>query len=142
MMLSSAITAALHVAGAAAVEPPVVDRAGERVDAPAPAGLDHVEMAVEMDARARATPLVARDQVDPRIAIAVAEGAFGAQIADLEAATPEAIAEQARAGAVGVARRVDGRDLNQLARQLDQRLPPLLDTRKQRLQHLRLPRRC
>ena len=49
--------AALHVAGAAAVQPAVADHAGERVDAPAVARLDDVEVAVEVDAAGRARGL-------------------------------------------------------------------------------------
>ena len=80
--------AALHVAGAAAVEAAVTDRAGERIDAPALAGLDHVEVAVEVDAGTGVAALISGDQVDLRIALAVAERALGAQVADLEAAWP------------------------------------------------------
>ena len=39
---------ALHVAGAAAIDPAVADDAGEGIDGPAVAGLDHVDMRVEM----------------------------------------------------------------------------------------------
>ena len=42
--------AALHVAGAAAVDAPSIHRAAERVEGPAEAGLDHVDVAVEMHA--------------------------------------------------------------------------------------------
>ena len=70
--------AAFHVAGAAAVQEALADHAGERVDAPAVARLDDVEMAVEMDAGAGAAAFVAADHVDPRMALAVAERALGA----------------------------------------------------------------
>jgi hypothetical protein len=46
--------AALHVAGAAAIDLAVAHHAGEGIDAPALADLDHVDVAVEVDRRARA----------------------------------------------------------------------------------------
>ena len=58
-----------------------------------------------------------------------AERALGTQVADLEAAVAEAGTEQARAGAVGGAGRIDGRDLDQLPRQLELPQGPMLTVR-------------
>ena len=90
---------ALHVAGAAAIDPAVADDAGERIDAPALAGLDHVDMRVEMHGRRpaqrpskRATTLVRG------IAVGVAGRAFAAHELDAEAALRQPRAEIFGAG--------------------------------------------
>src|SRR5690606_35749578 len=50
---------ALHVAGAAAIDPAVADGAGEGFDGPALAHFNDIDMAVEMDARAGTSPVAA-----------------------------------------------------------------------------------
>ena len=82
---------------------------------PAMPGLDHVDMPVQVDARAGPAALEAGDDVEARVAVAVAGAALAALIGDLEAAGPQALADQLGAGHVGVARRVHGRDADELA---------------------------
>ena len=110
-MLSSAITArgdaALHVAGAAAVQPAVLHHAAERVDGPAAAGLDHVDVTVEVHAGSGALAVVAADHVAARVALAVAYGPLGADMGDLEPGPGEPVAQQLRARPIVIARRVD-----------------------------------
>ena len=59
--------------------------------------------------------LEAGDDVEARVAVAVAGAALAPLIGDLEAAGPQALANQLGAGHVGVARRVHGRDADELA---------------------------
>ncbi len=68
----------LHVAGAAPVNLAVPDDAGEGIDRPAMAGLDDIDVGIEMDARARRAPFPARHHIPARIAVGVAGRALGA----------------------------------------------------------------
>jgi hypothetical protein len=133
--------AALHVAGAAAVDAPVLHRAGERLEAPPHARLDHVDVAVEMHAWPGPAALVAGDDVGPGEPVAVADRTLGPHERDLEPGALQPVAEMARAGFVGVARRVDGRDPDQLTGELDQRVALAVDPLEQRIQHRSSPGR-
>ena len=87
---------ALHVAGAAAIDAAVADDAGERVDAPAVAGLDDVDMRVEMHRGAGAAAVEAGDHIGAGIAVVVAGRAFAAHELDAEAAPLEPRADDTR----------------------------------------------
>ena len=126
---------ALHVAGAAAVQAAALDHARERVDGPAPSGLDHVDVAVEVHARAGPLPLAAGDHVEARIALAVAKRAFGPDVGHLEAGAMQPFAQMPRAGLIGFAGRIDRREAHQLPGKLHQRVPLVLDAREQVVQH-------
>ena len=78
--------AALHVAGAAPEHLAVTDLARPRIHAPSLPRRHHVDVAVEVHAWPRPAALAAGDHVDARMARGVAGRAFGAQIADIEAA--------------------------------------------------------
>jgi hypothetical protein len=129
---------ALHVARAAAIEAAVPDHARKRVDGPPLAGRHDVDVAVEVDAAARTAPADPRDDVDPWIALAVAGRALGADVVDLEPAPGQTLPEVAGARPIAFARRIDGREAHELAGELDQRVPLLLDAREQGLKHRRL----
>ncbi len=105
---------ALHVAGAAAVDLAVPQHRRERVDGPALAGLDHVDVAVEMHTWARPAAFPAGYDIDPGIGVAVAGRAFGADIGDLETAAFQPLAQIFGARPIGVAGRVDSRKADQI----------------------------
>jgi len=112
--------ATFHVTGAAAVDAVVDDLGGERVVGPAGAGLDHVDMAVEMHARPGPAGLIARNHVGPWIGVGIAPSALGPQHGNLEPARLEAPAQIVAAGGIGVARRIDGGDADQVLGQRHQ----------------------
>ncbi|MNS58488.1 hypothetical protein D3C72_914100 [compost metagenome] len=111
---------ALHVAGATAIDAAVLHLAAEGIDGPAGADLDHVDMAVEVDARSRLGALPAGDDIGAGIGVAVARRAFAAHIFDDEAALLQPLADVFGAGAIGLARRVDGGKADQVLGQGDQ----------------------
>ena len=108
---------ALHVAGAAAIDPAIGNGPTERIDRPAFAGLDHVDMRVEMDRGAGTAALDARHHVDARVEVAVARRALGAHELDGKAAFAQSLCDVFRARPVGVARRVDGRKADEVGGQ-------------------------
>ncbi len=119
--------AALHVAGAAAIDLAVLHHAGEGIDAPAVAGLDDVDMRVEMHAGAGRAAVEAGDDIDARIAVGVAGRAFGADELGFEAALLQPRTDVFRARPVGLAGRVDGRKADQVGGQCDQVVDPSVD---------------
>src|SRR5690606_6412750 len=90
---------ALHVAGAPAIDAAVLHLAAEGIDGPARPDLDHVDMAVEVDARTGFGAGPAGDDIGPRIFVAVARRAFAAHIFDGEAALLQPLADVFGAGA-------------------------------------------
>ena len=126
---------ALHVAGAAAIDAAVADDAGERVDAPAVAGLDHVDMRVEMHRRAGAAAVETGDHVGARVAVGVAGRAFAAHELDAEAALLQPRAEIFGARRIGFAGRVDGRKADQVDGQRDEVVDAVVDRFQQVLVH-------
>src|SRR5690349_13044404 len=98
--------AALHVAGAPPVYAAVADRPGVGVYGPAVAGLDHVDVRVEMHGRAGTAALEAGDHIGARVAVVVARRTFAAHILDGEAAAPEPLPQMFRAGQVRLSRRI------------------------------------
>ena len=127
---------ALHVAGAAAVDAPLAHGPAERIEAPAGAGLDHVDMAVEMDARPRPPAFAPGDHVPARIAVAVAGGALRAHEGRREAERREPPGDDLAAVAIGLAGRVDRGDADQLGGQRHQIVAAILDLTPDCLQHL------
>src|SRR3546814_10542612 len=89
---------ALHVAGAAAVDPAVADHPLEGLDRPAVPDRHHVDVAVEMNAGAGAPAFPPRHHVGARIARRIPRLALRPVVADLEAARLQARAEILRAG--------------------------------------------
>ena len=131
---------ALHVAGAAPVDAATVDFAAEGVAGPAMADLDHVVMAVEMDAVARAGALHPRDEVPARMAVAVARRAIGHGSTRQEKPAPPSRAARIIADiAVVQARRVQRRNPDQIPGQRDQRIAsggdPGVNARTERIGH-------
>src|SRR5882724_782050 len=95
--------AALHVAGAPAIDPAVPYVSGERVDGPAAAALYDIDVAVEMHTRPRRGALAARNDIDARVALAVAGSARRVHILHGEAAGAQAFADELRAASIGLA---------------------------------------
>src|SRR5262249_24441695 len=93
--------------------------AGERVEGPAVARRHDVEMAVQMHTRPRRTPAAATDDVDARMTGRVLGQPFGGEVLRLEAAVAKATADQFGAVGVTLARRIDRRQPDQLAREVD-----------------------
>ena len=123
--------AALHVAGAAAEDLAVPDLRGKGIEAPAGARLDHVHVAVKVQARARFLALAARQHVDPGITRAVARRPLGTQVAHLEAALRQAPPDQLRAGLIGIPRRIDGGNAHHLLGERDDLVTLVFDAPKQ-----------
>src|SRR3546814_18883255 len=111
---------ALHVAGAAAVDPAVADHPLEGLDRPAVPDRHHVDVAVEMNAGAGAPAFPPRHHVGARIARRIPRLALRPVVADLEAARLQARAEILRAGRVGLARRIDRGDADEIAGESDE----------------------
>ncbi|MNT08320.1 hypothetical protein D3C72_1430590 [compost metagenome] len=126
--------APLHVTGAPAINLAVLHLAAEGIDGPAGADLDHVDMAVEVDARPRFGPGPAGDDVGAGVGVAVARRAFSAHILDGEAALLQPLADVLGAGAIGLARRVDGGKADQVLGQGDQFVGAAVDQVHDRLQ--------
>ena len=112
--------AALHVAGAAAVDLAVAQLAAERIGGPAGADLDHVVVRVEVDGVAGRRALAAGDEVPARMLVAVAGRALGAEQLDGEAARRQAVADVLADREVVVAGRVDRRDADEVLGQRDE----------------------
>ena len=127
--------AALHVAGAAAIDLAVLDDAGKGIDAPAFAGLDHIDMRVEMDAGAGRAAVEAGDDIDARIAVGVAGRAFGADEFGLETTLLQPRADIFGAWPIGFARRIDGRKADQVGGQRDQVVDPVVDRLEESFVH-------
>src|SRR6185369_4908937 len=86
--------AAFHVRGAAAVNLAVFQFAAPRIDAPAIAGFDHVDMRVEMHARPRAFAFDPRHHIGARIFVAIGFLGGSARIFDAEAFAAQPLADQ------------------------------------------------
>ena len=112
--------AALHVAGAAAVDLAVLELAAERIEGPAAAGFDHVVMRVEVHRLARPAALAPGDDVPARILVAVADRALGANQFNGIAGFAQALGEVIADFAVVVPGRIDRRNADQVLRQRDQ----------------------
>ncbi len=119
--------AALHVAGAAAIDAVALDFGAEGIAGPAVADLDHVVMAVEMHAVAGGGAFAARDHVPARMGGAVAGRAFGADQIDGEAVPAEPFGEIFADFQIVAARWVERGDANQVLRQRDKVVAPLVD---------------
>ena len=102
-----------HVAHAASVDLPIAHNARERIDRPAAARRDDVEMPVQVNDPARPATSAA-DNVDARISRCVLGPAFGREILHDEAALREIVADEVRAGLVLVARRIHRRNADQI----------------------------
>ncbi len=88
-----------------------------------------------MDAGAGRPALAPGDDVEPRIAVAVAGRSLAAQIGDIEAPAAEALAHQLGAGRIGLARRVDRGDADELAGELDHGVALRVDFFHQGVEH-------
>ena len=84
-------------------------------------------MAVEVHARPRSRPVAARNDIDARVAFAVARRACRMHIIDGEPAGAQALADEFRAGKIRLSGRVHRRKADQRARQLDEFVAPLVD---------------
>ena len=112
--------AGLHVAGASPVDAAVADDAAERIERPAGAGRDDVEMAVQVHRwDAPLGPRARADHVDAGMRGGVLGAALGGVIFDVEAARGEARADQPRTVEIALARRIDGRDADERGREVD-----------------------
>ncbi len=116
--------APLHVAGSAAVDLPVRDRGPERVDRPSAAGLDHVGVAVGMDAPSRRSSFARCNDVPAGMAAAVAGDADGALDGCREAGPFEAAGERLADVAMVLARRIDGGNEDRFPRQRHEVVAP------------------
>ena len=99
----------------------------------------HVDVAVEMHARPRASTFQPGDDVGAGVTRAVTRRALTANIGDREAAAGQAVADQAGARPVGVPRRIDGRDPHQRLGQRDQLRGFSLDALEQSVEHAQRP---
>ncbi len=117
----------LHVRGAAAVDSPVANDPAERVHGPSVARGNDVEMAVQMDERTLAPAAAETDHVHARMRVGVLRIALGDEIVDLEAKALELPSERFRGLSIGVSRRVDARDPDQLRGEVDDLVPGALD---------------
>ncbi len=108
---------ALHVAGSAPVDLPVGEFRPERVKGPSAPGLDHVDVAVEVDALSRQRSFAPRNDIPARMAVTVAGRAFGAFDGCREAGPFESTCEKLADVAIVLARRIDGWDADQFLRQ-------------------------
>src|SRR5690606_3246059 len=99
----------------------------EGIDGPAGAGLDHVDMRVEMHRAAARAAVEARDDIGARIAVAVARRAFAAHVHGLETGAPQPLAEIFGAGRVGLAGRVDRRKTDKVDGQRDKVFDTVFD---------------
>ena len=104
---------------AAPVDLAVPDEAAERIDGPAVAGRHDVDVAVQVHDGGPGPPRAAADDVHARIARRVLGPAFGGEVFDVERRAREVVAEKARALLVRLARRIDGRDADEIGRELD-----------------------
>src|SRR5690606_35355164 len=117
----------LHVGRAAAVDPTVAHDAAERVDGPAVAGGDHIEVAVQVHDRIAAGARERADDVDPGMGPRVLRPALGRVVFDGEAELFEAGADRARAVFIELAGRVDRRDADQFDGEVDDFVRQLID---------------
>ncbi|MPL95501.1 hypothetical protein SDC9_41672 [bioreactor metagenome] len=122
-----ACEAALHVAGAAAIDPAVDQLGPERVARPAMADLDHVVMAVEMHALAGARARAPRDEIPAREVLAIAGRAGGAQQFDGESLPRQSLGQKLADLAVIAPGWVQRRHADQRLRQRNERVAAVLD---------------
>src|SRR6185312_14660933 len=111
---------ALHVTGTPPINPPILHHAGERIDRPAIARFDHVDMRVEMNAGTGRAAVETGDYIDARIAVAVARRSFGANEFGLKTPPFQPRGEVFGTGAIGFPWRIDGRETDQVRGQFDQ----------------------
>ena len=76
---------------------PVAHLAAERIDGPAGAGGDDVEVAVQVDERAQRSSAPGADDVEARVRAGVLGPPFRRVVLDVEAARRERVADEARA---------------------------------------------
>src|SRR3546814_13171058 len=106
--------------GAAALDPAVADHPPEGLVRPALPYRRHFDVAVEMNVGAGAPAFPPRHHVGARIARRIPRLALRPVVADLEAARLQARAEILRAGRVGLARRIDRGDADEIAGESDE----------------------
>src|SRR6202035_5856991 len=94
---------------------------------PAAAGLDDVDVAVEMHAGPRARTLAPCHHVDARITVAVSRRPMGPHVVDAEAACLKPPADALRARTVGLAGRIDRGKADEFTRQLHEFVAPRFD---------------
>src|SRR5204862_1494615 len=109
--------ACFHIARTAAEDLPVARGAGKRSHRPAAARRHDVEVPVQVHDRARSASSGA-DDVDARMPGRVLGPPSGGDVLDGEAAPRETLADEARAGGVLVAWRIDRRNPNEIGRVL------------------------
>ena len=131
--------AALHVAGAAAIDPPRLQFAAEGVPGPAEPRLHHVDMAVEMHARPRPRPFAPRRQVPAGMPVAVPRRAFRPQQRAVEPLGPEPRRQKLAGVAIVLAGGVHRGDADQRLGQRHQVPLPRPQGRVQRLDPIRHP---
>ena len=110
---------ALHVGGAAPVDPAVPHMAPEWIERPPGARRHHVEMAVEVHVGMRRASRLGPDDVDARVGARVLRPAFRGVILDIEPARREPRADQTGTIEVVLARRVHRRHANERGREID-----------------------
>ncbi len=118
---------AFHVAGAAPVDLAVDQFTAKGVVGPAVADLDHVGMAVEMHAIARAPAFAACDDVPARVFVAVAGRAVGADQFGFKPRSPQTPVQIVADRAIIASRRVQRGDADQVLGQRDQVIAPVGD---------------
>ncbi len=123
-----------HVARAAPVDAAVANHPAKRIDRPAGAGRDDVEMAVEVHVRPLGPPSPRADDVDPRMACGVFGPAFRGVILDAEVEVGETRANVLRTLGVELAGRIDGGNANQLRGKRRQFVGGVIDSGKESIE--------
>ena len=129
--------AGLHVAGASPPDPPVAHLAAEGIDRPPRAGGHDVEVAVEVDDRARAPSRAPAHDVEPGMARGVLGPALGRDVLDREAAALQPASDHPRALLVGLAGRVDRGQADQLGREIHHLAGQVVHRAEHALLHVR-----
>ena len=122
----------LHVADAAAVDLPVPHETTERIDRPAFARRDDIDVAVEVNDRSRASAPGA-DDIHARIPRRVLGPSFGGDVLDVELAPLQEPAEEIGARAVVVAGRIDRRNADEIDGERDDFVRCAVDFREDAL---------
>ena len=119
--------ARLHVADPTAVDLPVANERGKRVDGPACASRHDVGVAVQVNDRSARRSTARADDIHARIAGRVLGTPFGDDVFDVKAGPDQAIADQPRARFVRLAGRIDRGHADELRRERDDLVDRAID---------------
>ena len=122
---------ALHVTGAAPVNPVTFQRAAERVPRPTLSHLNDIGMRVEMHALAARRSLSTRHDIPTRKGIAVARCTLGPHPLRFKTGTAQPLIQEIANRVIILTRRIDRRNRNQGLRQSDQVITPVRNARGQ-----------